>query len=45
MNIESMKLFIAVYESNSFSLSAAQLYMSHQAVSKRIKGIERELNA
>lgn len=43
MNICDMEYFIAVYESRSISRTASELFISHQALSKRIRALEAEL--
>ncbi len=45
MDIQALKAFIAVAELNSFSLAAEQLYLTQPAISKRIKGLEEQLNS
>lgn len=40
-----MSLYCAVYEEGNIARAADSLFMSHQAVSKRIKGIEAELGS
>ena len=41
----TLKTFISVADSGSFSHAAEQLYLTQPAVSKRIAGLEEELNA
>ena len=43
MNTESMSLYCTVYEEGNIAHAAEVLFLSHQAVSKRIKAIEAEL--
>lgn len=43
MNIDGMKFFCAVYDEGSIAQTAARYYLSHQAVSKRLAAIEKEL--
>ena len=45
MDIESLKAFIAVCESGSFSLAAEQLHITQPAVSKRIALLEERLQS
>ena len=45
MDIQALKAFIAVAELNSFSLAGEQLYLTQPAISKRIKGLEEQLNS
>lgn len=45
MDVQALKAFIAVAELNSFSLAAEQLYLTQPAISKRIKGLEEQLNS
>lgn len=45
MDIQALTAFIAVAELQSFSLAAEQLYLTQPAVSKRIKGLEEQLNS
>jgi DNA-binding transcriptional LysR family regulator len=45
MDIQALKAFIAVAELNSFSLAASQLHLTQPAISKRIKGLEEQLNS
>ncbi|WP_428607496.1 LysR family transcriptional regulator [Sedimenticola sp.] len=44
MEISSLKAFLAVAESASFSLAAEQLHLTQPAVSKRVASLEEELN-
>lgn len=43
MNLEGLQAFLAVAETESFSLAADQLHLSQPAISKRIAGLEDEL--
>jgi DNA-binding transcriptional LysR family regulator len=43
MDITSLKAFVAVTETGSFSGAAARLFLTQPAVSKRIASLEREL--
>ncbi|HEX5055560.1 MAG TPA: LysR family transcriptional regulator [Gammaproteobacteria bacterium] len=43
MDIASLKAFLAVAETGSFSAAAAQLFLTQPAVSKRVAALEREL--
>ena len=43
MEINALKAFVAVAESQSFSLAAERLFITQPAVSKRIRGLEEEL--
>ena len=45
MDIDSLKAFIAVAESGSFSLAADKLHLTQPAISKRIAGLEHQLDA
>jgi DNA-binding transcriptional LysR family regulator len=45
MDIQALTAFIAVAEHKSFSLAADQLYLTQPAISKRIKGLEDQLNS
>lgn len=45
MDIQALTAFIAVAELKSFSLAAEQLYLTQPAISKRIKGLEEQLNS
>jgi|TARA_B110000240_G_C13404804_1_gene412594 DNA-binding transcriptional LysR family regulator len=45
MDIESLKAFIAICESGSFSLAAEQLHITQPAVSKRIALLEERLQS
>jgi DNA-binding transcriptional LysR family regulator len=45
MDIQALTAFIAVAELQSFSLAADQLYLTQPAISKRIKGLEEQLNS
>jgi DNA-binding transcriptional LysR family regulator len=45
MDIQALTAFIAVAELQSFSLAAEQLYLTQPAISKRIKGLEEQLNS
>ncbi len=44
MDIQALTAFIAVAEHKSFSLAADQLHLTQPAISKRIKGLEGQLN-
>ncbi len=44
MDIANLTAFIAVAETNSFSLAAERLYLTQPAVSKRISSLEQILN-
>lgn len=44
MDIQALTAFIAVAEHQSFSLAAEQLHLTQPAISKRIKGLEEQLN-
>jgi DNA-binding transcriptional LysR family regulator len=43
MDIASLKAFVAVAETGSFSAAAARLFLTQPAVSKRVATLEREL--
>ncbi len=43
MDINTLKAFVAVADSNSFSLAAERIFLSQSAVSKRIASLETEL--
>ncbi|MCP4127181.1 MAG: LysR family transcriptional regulator, partial [Gammaproteobacteria bacterium] len=43
MDINTLKAFVAVAETNSFSLAAERIYLTQPAVSKRIAALETEL--
>jgi DNA-binding transcriptional LysR family regulator len=45
MDIQALTAFISVAEQQSFSLAAEQLHLTQPAVSKRIKGLEEQLNS
>ncbi|CCK76014.1 MAG: LysR family transcriptional regulator [Oleispira antarctica] len=45
MDIQALTAFIAVAEHKSFSLAAEQLHLTQPAISKRIKGLEEQLNS
>ena len=45
MDIQALTAFIAVAELKSFSLAAEQLHLTQPAISKRIKGLEEQLNS
>jgi DNA-binding transcriptional LysR family regulator len=45
MDIQALHAFIAVAEHQSFSLAAEQLHLTQPAISKRIKGLEEQLNS
>lgn len=45
MDIDSLKAFIAVAETDSFSLAADRLFLTQPAVSKRIALLEQQLDA
>ena len=44
MDIAALRAFIAVAETDSFSLAAERLFLTQPAVSKRIAGLESELD-
>lgn len=44
MDPQSLKVFVAVSESKSFTLAADTLYLTQPAVSKRISALEQQLN-
>lgn len=44
MDIQALTAFISVAEHKSFSLAAEQLHLTQPAISKRIKGLEEQLN-
>jgi DNA-binding transcriptional LysR family regulator len=43
MDINTLKAFVAVAETNSFSLAAERVFLTQSAVSKRIAALEGEL--
>lgn len=43
MDINTLKAFVAVADTNSFSLAAERIYLTQPAVSKRIAALEAEL--
>lgn len=43
MDINTLKAFVAVADSNSFSLAAERIFLTQSAVSKRIAALEAEL--
>jgi DNA-binding transcriptional LysR family regulator len=43
MDINTLKAFVAVAETNSFSLAAERIFLTQSAVSKRIAALESEL--
>ena len=45
MNIDNMRLFCEVYPAHNIARVAEAQSMSHQAVSKHINAMERELRA
>ncbi len=45
LNIGNMRLFISVYETQSIARTSKEMFLSRQAVSKRIASIESELGA
>ena len=45
MDIQALTAFISVAEHKSFSLAAEQLHLTQPAISKRIKGLEEQLNS
>lgn len=45
MELEQLKIFCAVANSNSFNSAAAELYISHSTVSRVVKRLEQELGA
>ena len=45
MDIASLKAFLAVADTGSFSLAAERLFLTQPAISKRIAALERELEA
>ena len=44
MDIDALQAFVAVAENQSFSQAAAQLFLTQPAVSKRVAGLESELD-
>jgi len=44
MDIDSLRAFISVVETGSFSLAAKKLYVTQPAISKRIASLENHLN-
>ncbi|WP_419615278.1 LysR family transcriptional regulator, partial [Thiolapillus sp.] len=44
MEFGSLRTFVAVADSGSFSAAAQQLYLTQPAVSKRLAALEAELN-
>jgi DNA-binding transcriptional LysR family regulator len=45
MDIAALKAFIAVADTGSFSIAAEHLFLTQPAVSKRVSGLESELDA
>ncbi len=45
MDIHALKAFIAVAEFKSFSIAAEHMHLTQPAISKRIKGLEEQLNS
>lgn len=45
MDIQGLTAFLAVAEHKSFSMAAEQLHLTQPAISKRIKGLEEQLNS
>lgn len=45
MDIHALKAFIAVAEFKSFSIAAENMHLTQPAISKRIKGLEEQLNS
>ncbi len=45
MDVAALQAFLAVAETGSFSAGAERVFLSQPAISKRIAGLERELNA
>lgn len=43
MNTENMNLYCIVYETGNIARAAETLFTSHQAISKRVRAIEKEL--
>lgn len=43
MELEKLRIFLAVAESRSFSLGAKRLYISHSATSRAVAALEEEL--
>src|SRR5688572_11581527 len=43
MDVASLKAFVAVAETGSFSAAATQLFLTQPAISKRVASLEREL--
>lgn len=43
MELEKLRIFVAVARSGSFSLGARQLYISHSTTSRAIAALEEEL--
>lgn len=43
LNLEALKVFLAVAEHGSFSEAGRNLYLSQPAVSQIIQGLERQL--
>mgnify|MGYP000324303719 FL=1 len=45
MDIQALTAFISVAENRSFSIAADHLHLTQPAISKRIKGLEEQLNS
>ena len=45
MDVAALQAFLAVAETGSFSAGAERVFLTQPAISKRIAGLERELNA
>lgn len=45
MDQQSLRIFLAVADSESFTRAAEQLYLTQPAISKRIAGLESQLNS
>ncbi|MDO4532871.1 MAG: LysR family transcriptional regulator, partial [Coriobacteriia bacterium] len=45
MNTDNMNLYCIVYEAGGISQASEILFLSHQAVSRRIASIEKEVGA
>ena len=43
MDLEKLRIFLAVAESRSFTLGAKKLYISHSTTSRAISALEEEL--
>ena len=43
MELEKLRIFLAVAESRSFSLGAKRLYISHSTTSRAVAALEEEL--